>query len=527
MTPTTSFRRIDVRPAAAVLLTILVASLGACSSAPPIASPPIEVVLIADGQTETIETEIETVSELLRESGIAIGEWDRVNPPEVSALETGMTIRVIRVRQETEIITQTIPFGRQVVRDANVREGESRLLQSGQVGRVERHYLITYEDDTESDRALVREVLVQKPQDEVRLIGTKGQRQNVPIVGTLTYLSNQDAWLMRDSSFQTRRLTSLGDLDGRVFTLSPDGERLLLTRTATETDVLNELWIVATTEAAPNPVPLNVKNVLWAGWAPDDEIMAWTTAEVQAQAPGWRGQNDLWQARVTRQNTLASRREILSPEAGGGYGWWGTRYVWAPDGKALAYSRPESVGLVTLADRDTTTLLTFPAYRTFSSWSWNPEVAWSPDGLFLATLTHHGEGLEKPEESPVFNLVQIAAEGNYSATLAVEVGMWAAPHFSPDGQWLLFGRAVVPYQSSTSTYNLYLADRDGSGQMQILAPGAAELELPLWRWRPDGQGIAFVARGDIYWLPLNPEAEAADSVTALTEDGGVTMLAWR
>ena len=52
----------------------------------------------------------------------------------------------------------------------------------------------------------------------------------MPITGTLAYLSNQDAWVIRGSSFQVRRLTNLGDLDGRVFALSPDGAYLLFTR---------------------------------------------------------------------------------------------------------------------------------------------------------------------------------------------------------------------------------------------------------------------------------------------------------
>ncbi|MBN1249885.1 MAG: G5 domain-containing protein [Anaerolineae bacterium] len=511
-----------------LLCLLIVIYNSACTSAPPIAAPDRVVRLIADGDERMIQTQATTVRDLLNETGVVLDELDRVTPAETSLVLPSMTVTVLRVSQETEVITQTVPFGRQVVRDAGqqggaaLRVGESRLLQSGQPGVIERHYRITFEDGTEVDRALVREVLVQEPRDEIRLVGTRGAPENVPITGTLAYLSNQDAWLIRDSSFHARRLTNLGDLDGRVFALSPDGDRLLFTRTATETDYLNDLWLVRTTEASPNPVPLGAANLLWADWAPDGDAIAWTTAEVREQAPGWRGQNDLWRAAVTTRNTLVSRREVLEAEAGGGYGWWGTRYAWSPNGELLAYSRPESVGVVDITQGIADELLRFPAFRTFSSWSWNPDIAWSPDSSFLATGVHIPDSSENPEESPVFNLVQISVVDGYSATLAVEVGMWASPEFSPDGQSLLFGRAIVPYLSATSRYNLYLTDRDGSGQRQIYGPAEGGLELPAWLWGPDGSGVGFIAYGDVHWLEL-----PSGNVEVITDEGGVTRLDWR
>ncbi len=501
---------------------LLLVVLSACSSAPPLALPAKQVTLIVDGDEQAVETEADTVGQLLKEEQVTLGTLDRVTPAEVSALQTSMIVTVVRVTQTTDIITQTTPFNRQVVRDANIPEGETQLLQTGQAGTVERHYRITFEDGEEVERALVKEVSVTEPRDEVRLIGTKGQLQNIPITGTLAYLSHQDAWVVRHSTFQSRPLTSLGDLDGRVFELSPDGSQLLFTRAATETDSLNELWLVRTTEASPKPIPLNSKSILWADWAPDGETIAWTTAETQAQAPGWRGQNDLWQATLTQRSTLISRKQILKPAAGGGYGWWGTRYAWAPDGTSWAYSRPESVGIVNRADGEVTELIEFPVFRTFSSWSWNPTVAWSPDGHFLTTGVHVTDGSDEPEESPIFNLLQIATPEAYSATIAIEVGMWTAPHYSPNGDTLLFGRAVIPYTSATSRYTLYLADRDGSDQQLLYAPEDGGLELPEWTWSPDGQGIAFIAYGDVQ--RITPDSTVVET---LTEDGSVTRIEWR
>lgn len=504
------------------VLLLALAWLVGCTP-PPLVVPRYRVVLVADTQERTIDTTATTVKDLLAEAGVALGELDRVTPPEVAALTDGMTIRVVRVVQTTMVTTQTVPFERQVVRDATVEAGTSRLLQAGQPGLLERHYRITSEDGEEIERALIREAMVQTPRDEIRLVGTKAQLHNVPITGTLAYLSHQDAWAIRGSSFQRKRLTHLGDLDGRVFALSPDGERLLFTRTSTETEHLNELWLIVTTLASADPLPLGIYDVVWADWAPDGERIAWSTAETTETAPGWRGNNDLWRATLSVQQTPFSRRQILEPEAGGGYGWWGTRYAWAPDGERLAFSHAEGIGIVDMDEAERVTHLRFPPFRTFSSWAWHPAVTWSPDGAFLLGVDHADDGSDKPEESPIFNLIALDSAGAYSATLALEVGMWAAPVASPDGTSTLFGRAVVPYQSATSRYTLHLIDRDGSNQRSLYAgENNSGLEIPEWTWSPDGKAIAFVELGNVYVLPL----EAA-SPEVLTDEGGITQIRWR
>lgn len=521
-----------MRRALLALVILLLSVLAAC--APP-TMPPYRnrVTLVADGTRQRLDTDATTVQALLDEVGVVLSGLDRVTPAEVTAIHDGMTVSVVRVLQETYTVTQTLPFERQVVRDATVPDGESRLLQSGQPGTQEREYRITYEDGQETERVLLRDTIVQEPRDEIRLIGAKPQLMNTPITGTLAYLGNQDAWVMRRSSFERRRLTQLGDLDGRVFSLSHDGQRLLFTRTATETDHLNGLWLVRTTEASPNPVALGLQDVLWADWAPDDRALAWTTAEVVEPAPGWRGINDLWRAVLTENDLLTARREVLEPEAGGGYGWWGTRYAWSPAGDLIAYSRPESVGLVEIASGERAELIRFPGFRTFSSWAWNPALTWSPDGQFLAGAVHIPNGTEAPEESPVFSIVMLEAAGAYSATLATESGMWATPRFSPDGECVLFGRAVIPYQSATSFYALYLIDRDGSDQRLLLSHDAAVgIELPQWTWSPDGTTIAFVRLGDVRLLAvedlLSGEARVEELVEeAVTDEGGVTQVVWR
>lgn len=505
-----------------ILLSILaLTSLLACTQLP---ISPRRVTLVVEGDRQTLETDEETVRDILQETGITLENLDRVTPAENTRIQEGMTITVTRVIQHFETVTKTLPFERQVVKDASIPQGETRLLQAGQEGTHASVYRITLENGVQVERTLVREVIREAPRDEILMIGTQIQIQPQPITGTLAYLNHQDAWLMQNSSSNRRRVTSLGDLDERVFALSPDGTRLLFTRAVTRADHINALWLVHTDQADAEPIELKVNDVLWADWSPNGERIAWTTADPSERTSGWRGRNDLQTAILTPQDRIISRREVLESEAGGGYGWWGTRYTWAPNSEELAYARPDEVGVVNVYNGRQQTLARFPAYRTYSTWAWHPHVTWSPDGKFISTILHsEAPNRVDPEESPVFDLWTIEATGAYSAAMASEVGMWSAPAYAPSGETLLFGRARIPYQSQRSEYTLCILDRDGSNRICPYPPDDERgLERPVWNWSPDGQSIFFILQGDLYLIHPTDATPLR-----LTDGGNITQVVWK
>jgi hypothetical protein len=496
---------------------------------------PVRVTLVADGQTRTLTTDAQTVGELLARSGITLDEDDRVVPPETVFLTDGMTVRVVRVETRTETVQQVLPYGRETVRDATIPVGQTRLLRAGVNGVEELTYVITLEDGVEVERRLARRVTVQEPQNEILLVGAREEVTSVPISGTVAYLSANNAWVMRGTTGSRRRLTATGDLDGRVFDLSPDGSRLLFTRAATETGVLNTLWMIDTVTTGAEPVRLPEKNVLWAAWSPDGRWIAYSTGAPREAPPGWEAANDLYLARPQVDGRLLDRRRVLGPTAGGTYGWWGTTYAWAPAGEGkeptwLAYARADEIGLVDLSARkpEAIPLVQFPPFRTYAPWAWVPTIAWSPEGAFLVTVLHGPSPTgEEPEDSPVFDVyalgVVTASATLLQAKLVPEAGMWAAPSFSPDGGLIAFGRARVPYASQTSTYDLYLMDRDGSDRRLLFPQNAGELglEYPAAVWDPAGGRVLVVYRGDLWLVTVDGQARR------VTEDGAVTLARWR
>ena len=505
-----------------VCLVLLIVLCGCYTE--PLPQGSVEITLVADGSERKIQSNSRTVLELLVEQSIRMNEADRVSPPETAKLFDNMTVTITRIVYAMETITDTVPFERRIVRDATVPEGESRLVQSGSPGMREMKYRLTLEDGIQTERILITDSFVTSPIDEIRVLGTSTELETVYITGTLAFLNRQDGWLIRGSNLERRRLTSSGDLDGRVFELSPDGTMLLYSRGVTDTTHFNDLWIIRTTEANPQAIPLNVQDIIWAGWSPTRPEIAWTTATPTDRPPGWRGENDLWIATLSTKNVLISRNQILESEVGTGYGWWGTRYTWSPDGEMLAFSLPQSIGIIDLDAKEKVTLYTFAAYKTYNSWAWNPSLSWSNDGMFIVSVIHDEApaGGDK-EESPVFDIQALDVTGVYSAEITSETGMWAAPKVSPDGSSILYGRAVIPFQSASSRYRLCTIDLDGSNQQCFFPPeNESAIENPLWLWNPTGEHIAFINNGDIHITNLSDHA-----TQSVTDDGQITKFDWK
>ncbi len=529
------------RIARLILLTLLVTLLtAACQIVLPPATEETQttVTLVADGTTQTLDVNPNyTVNDVLRLLDLSLGPLDRINPPGYSRIEDGMTITIVRVREETVVTQEVVPFERRTVPNEGLPEGETQLLQAGANGLAEVTYRVTYEDGVEAGRSEVRRVLLETPQDEVIMVGRQSELPTVTVNGTLAYIYNGNAWVMRENSANRRPLTLDGGLDGRVFELSADGGRLLYTRTADAAPEegeagpapFNSLWAVLDTRAEESqPVPLGLDNILFAAWVPGTErTILYSTAEPRESFPGWQANNDLWRGEVTDDGQVVNQVQLVEPWSGGVYGWYGTAYAIAPDGVTLAWAQPDAVGLLlpTYGEEDEEgdgeaegepvepppddstqlptgyerqTLLAFAPWNAYD-FVWVPNPVWSPDGTLLLTLVH-GEplGTEAPEDSPAFPLVALPRDASYSARLVEQAGMWAEPSFSPvaESEQVAYLQSIRPLESVSGRYQLVIMDRDGSNR-RILYPAADQpgLAPQPYTWSPDGRQIALVNPG--------------------------------
>lgn len=460
----------------------------------------ITVHVLVDHGEITHRTAAQTVRQVLAETGVGLNPQDRVEPDLYVQITPEMRIKVVRVTETTTTETISIPFERKTVVNEALPLNEQRLAQLGVNGEETVVTKIVFEDGVEVSRAEISRSITQAPVEELLVIGGKGELATVYFDGVIVYLSGGNAWVMRDNNAARRPLTTPGDLDGRVFSLSADGGKLLYSRAVTDvlTAPLNELWMVNTRIVGEKPISLPVQGVLYAEFSPliTDTRLAYSTAERVPSRPGWRANNDLYLWDTT--TPISQAVEIVPANTAGLYPWWGTNYQWSPDGTRIAYANANEIGVIDVVSRTVKALKSFAPYQTNSEWVWTPTVSWSPDSRLLAAVAH-GEPADNqpPETGEAFDLWLIAADGSLKAQVQDQTGMWSNPVWHAGG--VAFGQAVTPAQSATSRYKLATMDWDGSN-VEVLFPRADEpgTSFPEMAWLEGEASMVFVNRDNLY-----------------------------
>jgi resuscitation-promoting factor RpfB len=519
-----------------VLIFVL---LAACGPAPA-QQADITVSISADGNRQEVTVPSgNTVQQALSAAKITLSQTDRVDPAAYTVLTAGMTVVVTRVREEFETQQVVIPFERQELRNESLPSGETHLVQAGQNGLSEITIRHVFENGVDTGSSTVSETVLQAAIPEIVMIGVQSPFAPLSIPGTLVYLTGGNVWVMQNSTANRRPLITSGDLDGHIFSLSPDGKWLLFSRKSTlpADQQINTLWAVSTTDQPAIPVNLGIANVVhFADWQPGENyLIAYSTVEPRATAPGWQANNDL-HFLTFEKGKPGKIYDILEANSGGIYGWWGMSLAWSPDGKSLAYSRPDGIGLVDINGSGLTTLLSITPFNTHGDWAWTPGMVWGRDGKSLYLVNHAAPtGLVTPEESPNFDLATIDLSSNVNTTLVQQTGMFAYPETSPLQQngsgssyQIAYLQAIFTAQSATSHYRLFVMGNDGKNP-RLLFPAEGQPGLdpqkPVWAPTILDSGsnlLALVYEGNLWII----DATSGQS-QQVTGDGLTNTVDWK
>lgn len=517
-----------------LVLLLAVSTLTACRS-PQVTGEDITIRITADGQTRDVALPAgSTVSQAFQTAGITIGNLDKSEPPLYTVLNTGDSVTLIRVVEKFETEEQIVPFERQVVRNESLPNGETRLVQAGVNGLRELTYRIVLEDDEEISRSIVKSVTLQEGAPEIVMVGAQSSFAPLPIPGKIAYLAGGNAWLIDTSTANRTPIVTTGDLDGRIFFLSPNGNYLVFTRKSTKPadKEINTIWAVRTNGG--KPFSTGIANVVhYAEWIPGTNSIAYSTVEPRSAAPGWQANNDLHRYSIT----TGARAKVLDASSGGVYGWWGMVYSFSPDGR-LAYARPDGIGLVDIDGKYIKPpFIDIVPFNTHSDWAWLPSLTWGADGKTLFYTSHAPPpSLVNDEDSPFFDLSAVSFSNDANVEIVKQTGMFAYPsssYLQPSSMerqyQVAYLQAIFPEQSETSRYRVVVMDRDGSNRRTIFpandAPGL-QPQIPVWApGQLEGQigdFIAVVYQGDL-WLVDSGNGQAYQ----VTGDGLVTRIDWK
>jgi len=522
---------------------IAVLALGACTPRPTEQVLNQARVEVDDQTLQVALPPGETVKDALDAADITLGSLDRVEPPLHVTVEDGTEIVVTRMYEEFEVEEVVIPFEEQNQPSEYLPEGEEQQLQEGSNGLKEITYRIVYENGVEISKNEIKSVIIEEPVTQITLVGVRNSFTPRPIPGRLAYLSDGNALLMEGTTANRIPIVTTSDLDGRVFSLSDDGQWLLFSRRDPDDDVINRLWAVRI-DQPDLEIDLGVQNVIhFADWKPGStDWIAYSTVEPRQASPGWQANNNLETNTFSLSGWVEPNPDVVvETNSGGLYGWWGTDYAYAPSPSFIAYASPSQVGFVNLISGGVTTALEMEPFTTRSDWAWVPGIQWGPSGQIVYTVRHAPPpGASDPERSPVFNLTAIPLTGGRTVDLVSMVGMFAYPLPSPlqPKPWgetayqIAYLQAIHPQQSDTSSYRLVVMDRDGSNK-NVLFPGEGvqgfkpDPEYPDWgAWSPDvleeNHGLAVIYQGNIWLI----DAQTGDH-WQVTGDGNIERIDWR
>ena len=515
-----------------ILLILLI--LSACSSTQTDAANLLDISIQVDGQViETTAEKGKTIDSIISAAGIAVSNLDIIEPAGYVVLTEPASINITRVREELLVEENTIPFVNQTVKNETLPEGQTLLIQPGKNGIQQVTTRVVYQDGIENSRNVIKIETIQAAEPEIIMVGVQTPFATLPIEGKIAYLTTGNAWIMEGDTANRRPVVTTGDLDGRVFSLSPDGNYLLFTRSeATETTGdINSLWAINVSDPEAEAFSLKAKNIVhFAAWIPGQtNAITYSTVEPREAAPGWQANNDLYRVVFNSAEIITQIDEIIGTNQGGDYGWWGTQYAWSPDGRRLAYARPDSVGLVDLESNTLVPLMALNAYTTHSNWAWVPSLGWSYDHSVLYTVNHEAGSTTGNQN---FNLAAILPNESMVIPIIENAGMFcypaASPNFGNDRYLVAYLQAIFPEKSDTSRYRLLVMDQDGSNR-QLLFPEEGSLgidpqEIQWEPFSPDGaeKRIGAISGGNIFFINIDTGA-----YQQITGDGAVNLMDWR
>ena len=133
----------------------------------------IEVKFEVDGKSFSKKTIYRRIPEILADAGISLSHLDKTEPAKDEVISDGQEIKIIRINVEEIEREEKIPYKTQEEEDEDLKWKKRKVEQEGEEGVRKVKYLITYKDGQEISREKLSSEIIKEPVDEIIKIGTK------------------------------------------------------------------------------------------------------------------------------------------------------------------------------------------------------------------------------------------------------------------------------------------------------------------------------------------------------------------
>lgn len=114
-----------------------------------------------------------TVANFLKQQGIQLNEFDRVENGLEKVIAPEDRITVVRVEKVTDVVEESIDFAVETKSDSSLLKGKEKVITQGEAGKVARTYEITKKNGKVVEKVIKSEEVIQKPITKVVAVGTK------------------------------------------------------------------------------------------------------------------------------------------------------------------------------------------------------------------------------------------------------------------------------------------------------------------------------------------------------------------
>ena len=138
-------------------------------------------VTLVDGKEETkVWSTSTTVADFLKQHNIQLNEFDRVELAMDELILPESVIQVVRVEKVTDVVEEETNFAVETKKDDSLLKGKEKVVQAGEKGSVKRTYEVVKENGKEVSRNLLNEEVEKEPTKKVVAVGTKVVTASVP-----------------------------------------------------------------------------------------------------------------------------------------------------------------------------------------------------------------------------------------------------------------------------------------------------------------------------------------------------------